>query len=341
MRSSFVFFLYLLRGACSGSDGDPESLNLCIHIAVSRGFNLPEFLQRTTLNDVTIFYHDSTMASKMPCPDWLNSIAGQWHWKHIQNWADRNRRVITQGFTSAVQQFNRTGLLADSNIYEGWGCCTLFPNGTYRSWLTHKFNGKDFISLDLNKRVFVAAVSEAVLYKNQRCRDERDMDDITDYYRKVIIDRLNIFKNAPSVRIRKVPEVRIFEKQKAGSITVTCHVTGFYPRAVQVDWLGPDLHPVDGGVTDVLPNEDGTYQTRRSVTVPEEDVGKHTYSCVVLHSSVEHNITTVWVVEKRSRFAVWSLACICLLIIGFGFWSCFSVMIRRIKNKKLLETHTS
>ena len=61
-----------------------------------------------------------------------------------------------------------------------------------------------------------------------------------------------------------------------------------------MDWLGPDLHPVDGGVTDVLPNEDGTYQTRKSVTVPEEDVGKHTYSCVVLHSSVAHNITTVW-----------------------------------------------
>ena len=91
-----------------------------------------------------------------------------------------------------------------------------------------------------------------------------------------------------------VPEVRIFEKQKAGSITVTCHVTGFYPRAVQVDWLRPDLQPVDEEVTDVLPNEDGTYQTRKSVTVPEEDVGKHTYSCVVLHSSVAHNITTVW-----------------------------------------------
>ncbi|XP_036416244.1 major histocompatibility complex class I-related gene protein-like [Colossoma macropomum] len=321
MRTSFIFFIYLLRGVHSGSYTDPESLNLCVHMIVSRGFNLPEFVQRTTLDDVTIFYHDSNMASKMPRPDWLNSIAGQWHWKHIQNWADRNRRVISQGFTSALQQFNRTGSLADSNIYEGWGCCTLYPNGTYRSSLTHKFNGKDFISLDLDRRVFVAAVSEAVLYKNQRCRDERDMNDITDFYRKVIVDRLNIFKNAPPVRIRKVPEVSIFEKQMTGSITITCHVTGFYPRAVQVDWLGPD-QPVDEAFTDVLPNEDGTYQTRKSVTVPEEDVGKHTYSCVVLHSSVAHNITKVWVGEFQyhRRAGVWISLAIFLLATGFVFW---------------------
>ncbi|KAI4874618.1 hypothetical protein NFI96_026659, partial [Prochilodus magdalenae] len=184
--------------------------------------------------------------------------------------------------------------LADGNVYQGWGCCTLYPNGTYKASVTHKFNGKDFISFDLDRKVFVPAVPEAFVYKNQRARDEQDLKELSDFYTKVAVERLNVFKDAPALRTRKVPEIRIFEKQSTGSITVTCHVTGFYPRPVQVDWLGPDLQPVDEGVREVLPNEDGTYQTRRSLIVPEEDVGKHTYSCVVLHSSVLHNITRGW-----------------------------------------------
>ncbi|KAI4874619.1 hypothetical protein NFI96_026660, partial [Prochilodus magdalenae] len=273
---------------------DPEPLNLCSHGVVSHGLNLPEYIQRNTLNDVTIFYHDSNVVSKMPRPDWLNSTAGQWHWNHILYWADRNRELITLGFNSAVQQFNRTGFLADSNIYQGWGCCTLYPSGTSSSSLTHKFNGKDFASFDLDRKVFVPAVPEAFVYKNQRARDEQDLKELSDFYTKVTVERLKVFKHAPALRTRKVPEVRIFEKQNASSITVTCHVTGFYPRPVQVDWLSSDPQAVDEGVTDVLPNEDGTYQTRKSLIVPVEDVGKHTYSCVVLHSSVPHNITTVW-----------------------------------------------
>uniref|UniRef100_A0A3B4CMU9 Ig-like domain-containing protein n=1 Tax=Pygocentrus nattereri TaxID=42514 RepID=A0A3B4CMU9_PYGNA len=235
------------------------------------------YLTRISLNDVTISYYDSNMDSKMSCPDWINSPAGQECWEIMQLWTDNNREVFS------------LGSLADFNIYQASGCCSLSPDGTYKSSLTHSFNGKDFLSLDVERQMFVAAVPQAVVYKHLRDRDTVDLNEVITFYKTLCQTPLQVFSNCVPV-----PEVRIFEKQKAGSITVTCHVTGFYPRAVQVDWLDPDLQPVDEGVTDVLPNEDGTYQTRKSVTVPEEDVGKHTYSCVVLHSSVEHNITTVW-----------------------------------------------
>ncbi|XP_072513014.1 class I histocompatibility antigen, F10 alpha chain-like [Salminus brasiliensis] len=321
MRSSLMFFLLFqfLHEVHAGSYLDSEYTNICSHGSVSHGFMLPEYTERNTLNDVTIFYYDSNMDSKMPCPDWLNS-AGQWHWKHMDRWTERNRHFLTLGFQSAVQQFNRTGSLSDHNVYQASGCCYLYPNGTYRTSLTHTFNGKDFISLDVDRKTFVAAVRQADVYKHLRDRDEVDLHVLTHVYKTVCRERIDIFKQDPRVCIRKVPEVKIFEQQKAGFITVTCHVTGFYPRAVKVDWLGPDLQPVDEGVTEVLPNGDDTYQTRKSVIVPGCD---SSYSCVVLHSSVPDNITRVWVVEKRSRIAVWtSLACVCLLVIGFGFWSC-------------------
>ncbi|XP_072513957.1 class I histocompatibility antigen, F10 alpha chain-like isoform X2 [Salminus brasiliensis] len=262
----------------------------------------------------------------MPCPDWINTTAGREEWSIIHEWSDHNRYIFNLGFQSASTQFNLTGSLSDQNIYQASGCCSLYPDGTYRALVTHAFNGKDFLSVDIERKTFVAAVPQAVMYKTLRERDSVTIEEIVAYYRTRCLDRLNILKQAPGVHIRKVPEVRIFEKQKADSITVTCHVTGFYPRVVQVVWLGPDLQPVDEGVTDVLPNEDGTYQTRKSVIVPEEDVGEHTYSCVVLHSSVPDNITRVWGGEKAGGMAVWiSLVCICLLAAGIGlvvWWCC-------------------
>ncbi|XP_072513958.1 major histocompatibility complex class I-related gene protein-like [Salminus brasiliensis] len=291
----------------------------CGYWTYSKGFGLPEFTERIVLNDVTVYYHDSSLRSKMPCPDWINTTAGKEEWSSIHAWSVHSRYVSALGFQSATKQFNLTGSLSDQNIYQASGCCSLYPDGTYRAFVTHAFNGKDFLSLDFKRKTFVAAVPQAVLYKTLRERDSATIEEIVAYYRTRCLDRLNILKQAPGVLIRKVPEVRIIEQQKVGSITVTCHVTGFYPPVVQMVWLGPDLQPVDEGVTDVLPNEDGTYQTRKSVIVPEEDVGEHTYSCVVLHSSVPDNITRVWGGGKAGGMAVWiSLVCIWLLAAGIG-----------------------
>ncbi|KAL6481802.1 hypothetical protein MHYP_G00098820 [Metynnis hypsauchen] len=317
MKKDFVFIL-LLHLQQIWTDMNYKH---CVHWTYSKGYDLPDFTERVVLNDVTIYYYDSQpLRRKMPCPEWINSTTGREHWNTVHKLSDHNKRVFYLGLQSAIKQFNLTGLLSDHNIYQASGCCLLYPNGTHEAQLTHAFNGKDFISFDINRKTFVAAVPQAVVYKNLREREHAIIDEVATYYKTMCLERLHIFKKAPGIGSQKVPEVRIFEKQKAGSIKVTCHVTGFYPQVVQVDWLGPDLHFVDGGVTDVLPNEDGTYQTRKSVTVQEEDVGKHTYSCVVLHSSVAHNITTVWVGEKHSGIAVWtSLACICFLAAGTGF----------------------
>lgn len=302
----------------------------CCHWMVSKGYDLPEFTERRVLNEVTVYYHDSSLKSKMPRPDWINTTAGVHEWDQIQYWSDHNRFVGTLGLQSATNQFNLTGTLTDRNIYQGYGCCSLYPNGTYTSFLNHAFNGKDFTSFDINSKTFVAAVPQAVVYKTLRESDQTTINDVASYYQKTCLDRLKILKQAPGVNITKAPEVQILkpkqQQKRASSVTVTCHVTGFYPREVQVIWLGPELQPVDEGVTEVLPNGDGTYQTRKSVIVPEEDVGKHTYSCVVLHISAPNNITRDWVGQKAGGVSVWiPLLCVSLLVsvIGIGvWWSC-------------------
>uniref|UniRef100_W5K7L3 Ig-like domain-containing protein n=1 Tax=Astyanax mexicanus TaxID=7994 RepID=W5K7L3_ASTMX len=308
MQIACALFLLIKPEQLFSFSTDSGSLILCLSMVKSSGFNtIPDYIHKNTLNDVTIFHYDSDTDSKMPCPDWVNSTAARQEWNFLDYETQYIRHYINLGFESAVQQFNHTGSLADSNTYQARGCCVLYPNGTSASSLSHTFNGKDFIGFDFDRKTFVAAVSQAVVYKQQRDRDEVSVRNITFTFFKLF----------------SVPEVRLIEKKKkAGSVTVTCHVTGFYPREVQVFWLGSDLQPVDEGVTEILPNDDGTYQTRKSVIVPGEDVGKQNYSCVVLHISVPNNITTVWEV-KAGGVAVWiPLLCISLLasVIGIGVW---------------------
>ncbi|XP_066515526.1 class I histocompatibility antigen, F10 alpha chain-like [Hoplias malabaricus] len=288
----------------------------CVYWIGSKGFSLPGVIERIVLNDIPVYYYDSNMRSKMPRPKWLNSSVGKEQWNTIHDLSDYNIHAVTIALQSATQQFNLTGSLTDRNIYQGAGCCIVYPDGTYQASLNHAFNGKEFLSFDVFRRTYVAAVPQAVPYKHLRERDLVYIDKVVHYYSKTCLERLNVLKDAPEVNNTKGPEVRIIEKQKAGSIEVTCHVTGFYPRSVQVYWLGPDLQSVDKEVSDILPNEDGTYQTRKSVIVPEEDVGKHTYSCVVLHSAVTHNITRVWAGEKNSGFVAW--ICLAVTVLAAG-----------------------
>lgn len=94
------------------------------------------------------------------------------------------------------------------------------------------------------------------------------------------------------------PKVRLFVKkatESAGS-EVTCHVTGFYPRDVDVTWVRDRQDTLEEGVWvgEVLPNNDGTYQVRKTLTVSPEEQKKHRYTCQVDHASLKEKIEKEW-----------------------------------------------
>ncbi|KAL7829265.1 hypothetical protein AOLI_G00301500 [Acnodon oligacanthus] len=309
----FFFFVHLLQQ--SGADVHSFSA----FFIGSQGLDLPDYMERVTVDDVTMFYYDSSMDAEVPCPEWLNTTEGQEHWKDINLRAVHNRYRMALALQSAKKQFNLTGPSLDVTIYQAYSRCDLYPDGTRRAALIHAFNGKDFLSYDIDRKTVIASVPQAVIYKRQREEDPVLIKIVASFYKKTCFERLNMFLQlAPTLREKKVPEVRLFEKTKAGSKVLTCHVTGFYPRDVQVEWVGAGLQSVDEEMIDVLPNGDGTYQTRRSVIRPEGNPEEHTYSCVVHHSSVAGDITKPWGTEERSRLAVWISLISFLVISGAG-----------------------
>ncbi|XP_036420168.1 H-2 class I histocompatibility antigen, alpha chain-like isoform X2 [Colossoma macropomum] len=96
-----------------------------------------------------------------------------------------------------------------------------------------------------------------------------------------------IFSNAP-------PDVHVFVKKsvtESKKLTLTCLATGFYPKDVEITLrmchtsLPEHLLTSSG----VRPNEDETYQLRKSVEIQEDE--KADYNCFVNHSSLNTPLT--------------------------------------------------
>ncbi|NXJ09811.1 DMB protein, partial [Odontophorus gujanensis] len=75
------------------------------------------------------------------------------------------------------------------------------------------------------------------------------------------------------------------------TVRLICHVWGFYPSAVTVQWLHNGL-VVASGDTTVLPNGDWTYRTQ--VALRASTAAGSTYTCSVWHASLEQPLQKDW-----------------------------------------------
>ncbi|XP_073688481.1 hereditary hemochromatosis protein homolog [Garra rufa] len=92
---------------------------------------------------------------------------------------------------------------------------------------------------------------------------------------------------------RKVkPRLRLTQKANSysGGFRVSCLATGFYPRHINLtlfrDGQPVADHEITGG--ELLPNNDGTYQMRKTLEISAAD--KHKYTCSATHLSLDNKL---------------------------------------------------
>ncbi|KAL4593418.1 class I histocompatibility antigen, F10 alpha chain-like, partial [Arapaima gigas] len=100
--------------------------------------------------------------------------------------------------------------------------------------------------------------------------------------------------------------VRVTQRTEAhsGRTQVSCLATGFYPRRINVTLLRDGRPVPDQELTggQALPNGDGTYQRRRSLSVKAEDPPHTVILCAVLGSVlVVLVVVTVTVFRCRTK----------------------------------------
>ncbi|KAG9281393.1 H-2 class I histocompatibility antigen, alpha chain-like, partial [Astyanax mexicanus] len=101
---------------------------------------------------------------------------------------------------------------------------------------------------------------------------------------------LNFLSSAP-------PAVYMFAKKsvrESRNLTLTCLITGFYPKDVKMSLRGNSTSLPEHLITSsgVRPNNDGTYQLRKSVEIQEDDSAD--YYRHVSHSSLTEPVIKRW-----------------------------------------------
>ncbi|XP_026057983.1 major histocompatibility complex class I-related gene protein-like [Carassius auratus] len=146
---------------------------------------------------------------------------------------------------------------------------------------------------------------------------------------------------------RKVkPRVRLIQKANSGSggSRVSCLATGFYPRHINLtlfrDGQPVSDHEITGG--DLLPNDDGTYQMRKSLEISRAD--KRTYNCSVTHPSLDNKLDVTLELEHGEPFksVIPSVLTVLALMLLFGAAVAITAKKRRpadfIKNVSSVST---
>ncbi|MGH0165180.1 UNVERIFIED_CONTAM: hypothetical protein FKN15_062291 [Acipenser sinensis] len=297
-------------------------------VATSEGTGFPEYVAVNMVDDVQYSHYDSTMKKPVLLLDWMNKTKGREFWER-RSWYIMNGHDVTKwSLQNTVQHFNHTGV----HIYQRTDGCELHDDGTRRAYSSHAYDGKDFVSLDVKTMTWVAAVPQAVFYKHQREADKTLQKTALDFYRTECFQSLEWYiQYGMETLQRKVrPAVTLIQRKarESAGTDVICHVTGFYPREVEVNWIRDGEALLEEGVWsgEVLPNGDRTYQLRKILTVSPEDQKKHSYSCQVDHASLDEKMDVKWVPEAALNMGfvaagvLPALGLIIAVIIGALIW---------------------
>ncbi|NXV06793.1 HA1F protein, partial [Cettia cetti] len=146
------------------------------------------------------------------------------------------------------------------------------------------YDGRDFISFDLESGRFVAADGAAEITRRRWENDGTVAEGRTNYLKHICPEWLqkHVRNGQKELEHKVLPDVHVSGKEEHGTLILSCHVYGFYPKAIAVNWMKGDViwdqETEWGGV---VPNSDGTFHTWARITaLPEE---REQYRCRVEH----------------------------------------------------------
>ncbi|KAL7858767.1 hypothetical protein AOLI_G00188690, partial [Acnodon oligacanthus] len=286
--------------------GDQHSLYY-IYTALNKDVALPgiyEFTALGLLDDRAIDYYNSKEQVKVPKQDWMREKMQADYWvkgtqsrKSKEQWFKVNVDILMQRMRHNQTDLHVLQWRHGCEIEEADG------NHTFLKGIDeYSYDGKEFLSFDDQNMRWIAPVPEAEPTK-RKWDDVPILNQYTrGYLEKECVDWLTKFMEfgKESLRNHSKPDVYAFAKKSttnSGRLILTCLATGFYPKDVKLEVRKfrtslPEHLLTSSGVR---PNEDGTYQLRKSVEIQEDETAE--YDCYVNHSSLEKPIIQKW--DKR------------------------------------------
>lgn len=275
-----------------------------IYSALNKDLALPgiyEFTALGLLNDREIDYYNSKEQKKIPKQNWMMERMQEDYWekgtqsrKSKEQWFKVNVEIL-------MQRMNHNN--TDLHVLQWRHGCEIDDSSGSVKFLKgideYSYDGSEFLSFDDENMRWIAPVAAAVPTKNKWDGVAILNQYTKGYLEKECVDWLTKFMEYGKESLRKhsPPVVHAFAKKSvhdSRKLTLTCLATGFYPKDVElcVRKFGTSLPEHLLTSSGVRPNEDGTYQLRKSVDINGDDPAH--YDCYVTHSTLKEPVIKKW-----------------------------------------------
>ncbi|KAK3539265.1 hypothetical protein QTP86_032723 [Hemibagrus guttatus] len=282
VMKTLVFFTFSLHL----SSAVTHSLQY-IYTGVTPGVNFPEFTAVSQVDGQQIAYYDSKRREVIKM-EWIHADDPD-HWNRITGIAQEHQEYFKVDVATLRHRFNHTTGVHTWQLMFG---CEIYDDGTVRGYKEYGYDGEDFVSFDLKTLTWTAAKQQAVITKNKKDNEPGINNLWMSFLEKECIEWLKnyMFHGRETLERKDPPTASVIQKHSPYP-EVVCHATGFFPKAVNVTWRkdGEDVNE-DVELRETLPNQDGSFQKRSILKVPAEELQKHTYTCVIQHSSLKEEL---------------------------------------------------
>ncbi|XP_056394231.1 class I histocompatibility antigen, F10 alpha chain-like [Hyla sarda] len=278
------------------------------------GSGLPEFSSVGYVDDREIVNYNSETGRYRPKVQWMEKVKPG-YWERNTQIAKEYEAVAKMNVKTLMSRFNQTGGLHIVQMMVG---CELRDDGFIRVYDQHRYDGREFMSLDTHTWTYIPTTAQAQItaqrwnspeeQAGERMRFNLENDCI-----KWLKEYVEYGKEDLERRVR--PEVKVSGQERDGILTLQCLAYGFHPKPVDVKWMKNNMDDIPTyKSTHILPNPDGTYQIRVTAEViPKEG---ESYSCYVDHSSLGKPLSIVWEKSKSQLLYLCGFLSVALLLLG-------------------------
>uniref|UniRef100_A0A8C9NLR5 Ig-like domain-containing protein n=1 Tax=Serinus canaria TaxID=9135 RepID=A0A8C9NLR5_SERCA len=268
--------------------------------------------------------YDSERGWEEPLTQWIKDGAEPEYWEEQTQINERNQNVAARSLETLQERYNQSGGFHTIQWLSG---CDLLSDGSVHGSQRAGYDGRDFISFDLEYGRFVAADSAAEITR-RRWEQEEVAEGRMNYLKHVCPEWLRKYVGYGQKELerKEPPDVHVSGKEEHGTLILSCHAYGFYPNTITVSWMkGDDTLDQETERGGIVPNSDGTFHTwARIEALPEE---REQYRCRVEHPGMPEPRIFAWEPTSGGNLtvvvAVSVIAAILILIIvliGFGVW---------------------
>ncbi|KAG2469365.1 HA1F protein, partial [Polypterus senegalus] len=242
------------------------------YTGASEDGNFPGFIAVGIIDDEQIGYYDSNIKRYISKQNWMEENMDASYWEGETQKRSGWDQITKVNIDILTKRFNQTGGIHTLQLMYG---CELDDDNTIRGFLQYGYDGDDYVSFDKETLTWTAANQRGLTSKIRLDPNIANSQQNKGYLEGTCIEWLKKYvgHGAETLNRKVEPEAFLTHKITQFGREVTCHIAGFFPRAIEVVWQNGGPRDLDVESGEVLPNEDGTFQVKKTLKLtkkPEE-----------------------------------------------------------------------